>query len=88
MEFNKRETAWLLRLEKCLAAAPASLGRKVSSYTIGDNAITLYDHEKLEQWQDLNPHKADRMDVGPMVTEAKAELDIFVFPFSVESTSG
>lgn len=87
MKLTKKEEAWLLRLEKCLASAPVSLNKKVQAYTIGDNDITLYDLEKQTEYED-KLHERDTPDKGVMVYEAGTYLNNFVFPFGIESTAG
>lgn len=85
VKFTKKEQAWLERLEKTLAAAPKSLSKKVCSYTIGDNDITLYDSKKVD---DYIAEKGDQRDRCVDVDRADAEITRFVFPFTVESTAG
>ncbi len=86
MKLTKKEEAWLLRLEKCLAAAPKSLGKKVSSYTLGDNDIILFDKVKQEVYEDSLRHEA--RDKCVEVANCGTELVNIVFPFNIESTAG
>ena len=92
MKLTVAEKKWFERLQRTLDAAPKSLEKKgsnfqLSSFTIGDRDINVYDEEKLRDWQAANPRKADG-DVGPMVDEAGALLLDLVFPFCIESTAG
>ncbi len=92
MKLTVAEKKWFERLQRTLDAAPKSLQKKgsnfqISSFTIGDRDINVYDEEKLRAWQEANPHKAER-DVGPMVDEAGALLLDLQFPFCIESTAG
>lgn len=92
MKLTVAEKKWFDRLQRTLDAAPKSLEKKgsnfqLSSFTIGDRSLDVYDEEKLRAWQEANPHKADG-DVGPMVNKAEALLFDLQFPFCIESTAG
>lgn len=92
MKLTVAEKKWFERLQRTLDAAPKSLAKKgsnfqLSSFTIGDRDINVYDEEKLRAWQEANPLKAEG-DVGPMVDEAEALLLDLQFPFCIESTAG
>jgi len=87
MKLTKKEEAWLVRLEKCLDAAPISLNKKVSSYNIGDSEIILYDRVKQEGYEDsLSEHEIS--DKCIMVADCGSQLCSFMFPFGIESTAG
>ena len=88
MELTKKEIAWLDRFRKTMAAAPKTLNKKVSSYTIGDNDITLYDLKKFEEHFRKNALKRNHPDHCDLVVESDSEIEKINFPFSVESTAG
>lgn len=89
MKLTKKEIAWFDRFRKTLAAAPKSLHKKVSSYTIGDDEITLYDLKKFEEYFRKNPlNGRDISDHCQLVDKSDSEIESFSFPFSIESTAG
>jgi len=89
MKLTKKEQAWLDRLEKLLSAAPKSLDKKVSSYTVGDADIVLYDRAKYEKHFEENPVPyTDNRDQCSLVSDSDSEIVTFDFPFSIESTAG
>ena len=94
MKLTQAEKKWFERLQKTLDAAPESLkkkgkAQKISSYTIGDSDVTVFDEEKLNAWKNEQSFRLGyEADVGQMVGNADAELYNLVFPFSVESTAG
>lgn len=89
MKLTAKEQAWLIRFEKTMAAAPKSLDKKISSYTIGDSNITLYDKVKFETYIDNNPlGHTDTTDHCNLVRYSESEISDMAFPFTVESTSG
>ena len=94
MKLTQAEKKWFDRLQRTLAAAPASLkkksiSKKISSYTVGDPFIIVYDEEKLADWkEEQNYMTGYELDVCKMVTYADAQLYHLDFPFAVESTAG
>ena len=89
MKLNKKETAWLVRLRKTLAAAPISLDGKLSSYTVGDRDITLYDKVKFTEYYKDNPIPLHDIRYHcTLVEDSESELQDLVFTFSIESTAG
>ena len=76
---NKKEQAWVDRVQKALDACPASLRRRADSYTIGDNDITVFDKNKY-----IDTGRDVCIDVG----DSKAKIANIVFPFGVASTAG
>lgn len=91
VKLTKKEQDWLIRLEKCLAAAPKTLNSKVRAYTIGDPDIILYCIKTLEDRENerygcRNNTIAD-MDICVQVEVTGAEIANFVFPFVIESTA-
>ena len=88
MELTVKEQKWLDRLEKVLDAAPRSLGKKVRSYTIGDDNITLYDKRKYEEFVGKYERRGIYSDVGPTVEASDSQIRSFDFPFCIESTAG
>ena len=89
MEFTKKETAWLDRYRKTMKAAPKTLNKKVSSYTIGDNEITLYDLKKFEEYFRKNPlNSRDVSDHCQLVDKSDSKIESFSYPFAIESTAG
>ncbi len=87
MKLTKKEEAWLLRLEKCLASAPESLSKKVSSYTTGDNTVTLFDTAKRDTYERKLPSYGVT-DMCTIVVDSCSEVSTLVFPFVIESTAG
>jgi len=89
MKLTKKEEAWIERFKNTMASAPETLGSKMSSYTIGDNEITLYDKEVFDNYFEENPeHSWSSLDHCALVEESSSELMYIRFPFSVESTAG
>ena len=89
MKLTKVEQKWIDRLTNVLLAAPKGIGDKISSYTIGDSNITIYDEAKFNKYFESDAVTAtDRRDHCMLVADANAELYSIWFPFSVESTSG
>ena len=88
MKLTKKELAWFARLQKCLNSAPDSLTKKVTSYTIGDADVTVYDKTKLEDYLNNNPSADSDRYVCTNVEAADSEIYRLEFPFSVEATSG
>jgi len=76
---NKKEQAWIDRVQKALDACPESLSVRADSYTIGDPYITIFDNNKYID---------TGMDVCVGVADSGAELGELVFPFGVASTAG
>lgn len=89
MKLTQKELKWFARLEKCLAAAPESLRKKVSSYTIGDDDIVIFDVKRADTWEDdnldRNTHTRDRCHI---VDASSSRLYKLNLPFVVESTAG
>ena len=89
MKLTKAEQRWIDKLTNVLLAAPPGIGEKVSSFTIGDNNINIYDKVKFDEYFNSDAVTAtDRRDHCMLVADADAELYSIWFPFSVESTSG
>jgi hypothetical protein len=88
MKLTKKEQAWFKRLQKCLDAAPESLTNKISSYTIGDDDVTVYDKAKLKEYFNNNPRVEVEDYLCTSVDAADAKIYCLEFPFSVEATSG
>ena len=94
MKLTQAEKKWFERLQRTLAAAPESLKKKrmegkISSYTVGDPFIVVYDEEKLADWkEEQNYMTGYELDVCKMVSFSDAELYHLDFPFAVESTAG
>lgn len=76
---NKKEQAWIDRVQKALDACPKSLCDRADSFTIGDPYIVIFDKNA---YIDTGP------DVCMDVDKSGAELGSFVFPFGVASTAG
>jgi len=89
MRLTKKEEAWLARFRKPMEAAPKSLNKKISSYTIGDDWITMYDLNKYTTYFDKHPVSSnDIRDQGELVSGSDSVIGVVQFPFSVESTAG
>ena len=76
---NKKEQAWIDRVQKALNACPKSLKKRAESYTIGDMDVTIFDNDKYED---------TGKDVGIDVESSNAKLGELIFPFGVASTAG
>lgn len=87
MKLTKKEEAWLARFEKCMAAAPKSLGKKVSSYTVGDPFITIFDKDLVWDYEATLSNDS-RKDMCQIVDEIEGEILTVYFPFNIESTAG
>lgn len=89
MNLTKKEQAWLKRFEKTMDAAPYSLIKKMSSFTIGDDYIVLYDLVKFNKYHDENPQAQQSIkDHHHLVDDADCRLQEIPFPFCIESTAG
>ena len=89
MKLTKKEQAWLKRFEKTMDAAPSSLIKKMSSFTIGDNYIVLYDLVKFDEYYKENPEPFGCIkDHHQLVSDADCRLQEISFPFCIESTAG
>lgn len=93
MNLNRKETAWLSRFYKTMAAAPGSLAGKVGSYTVGDQFIVLFDQVKFDDYIQgkHDTHSSgmyDERDKCIEVDASESEIGSVSFPFSVESTAG
>lgn len=86
MRLTKKEEAWLSRFRKTMAAAPVSIGKKISAYTIGDDDITIYDLEKFRSH--FEKHDEGDEYHCTMVEMADAKIEHINFPFAVEATAG
>lgn len=86
MELTKKEEAWLARFRKTMEAAPTSLSKKVSSYTIGDSDIHLYDLDKFTSYFETNAEGEDYH--CTLVERSGSSIESVNFPFSVEATAG
>ncbi len=90
-KLTKKEQDWFVRLQKCLDAAPKTLDKKVSSFTIGDKNITVFDPAKVKACENdrtLEFTAWGGMDTGCQVENADAEILVLYFPFHIESTAG
>lgn len=87
MKCSKAELAWLKKLEKFLSTAPKSLMGNISSYTIGDNDITVYSQRCINEYTVKNPN-SDELIVCELVSRSNAEIIRIKFPFMIEATSG
>jgi hypothetical protein len=76
---NKKEQAWVDKLQKVLNACPESLKKRADSYTVGVPHITIFDKNKF-----IDTGKDVCMDVE----SSNAELAFIRFPFGVASTAG
>jgi hypothetical protein len=76
---NKKEQAWIDRVQKALDACPESLKNRADSFTIGDPDITIFDKNKYED---------SGKDIGVDVERCDAELGQLIFPFGVASVAG
>lgn len=90
MKLTKTELLWFIRLQEWLDQAPSSLIRKVkdreiSSYTIGDNDVTIYDSKTVDKYEETQRCNLDKCCA---VQETDSELFTLLFPFNVESTAG
>ena len=79
MSLNKKEQAWIDRVQKALNACPKSLSSRADSFTIGDPDVVIFDKNKYID---------TGRDVGIDVESSGAELASLWFPFSVASTAG
>jgi len=85
MELNKKEKAWLKKLQRILDECPTS---RIGFYTIGDRSVSLFDVSKLEEIG-YEMDRGNAPDFGPAVDRVGAGFDEdIVFPNPVESTSG
>ena len=82
LSLTEEEQQWIQNLRELAKAAPTTLKGKISSYTTGDNDITLYINQLNEQYRD-----ADK-DICVQVEEQNLEIIRIDFPFTIESTSG
>ena len=89
MKLTRKEEAWLERFRKTMTAAPDSLRKKISSYTMGDDNIMLYDVNKFELYFEVYPlNSRDISDHCTLVEKSDSEIEYIPFPFKVESTAG
>lgn len=86
-KLTKKELEWLDRFQTTMAAAPESLKHKLSSFTVGDNDITIYDKVKFDSFFEGDPSALNN-DQCLLVEESKSEVVKVGFPFAVESTAG
>lgn len=84
---SEDEKKWLRKLDLLLAKAPATLADKVSSYTMGDSDIILFDNQKVKKHLD-NLGSEDVPDVSQLVENAGSDTRVFKFPFMIESAAG
>ena len=90
MKLTKAEIQWLKHLQEILDSAPKSFvkkakDRKISSYTIGDNDVVIYDSKTVDKYEET---QRDNLDKCCAVQETDSELFTLMFPFIVESTAG
>lgn len=78
-QLNKKEQAWIVRVQKALDACPDSLKKRADSFTIGDPDITIYDK---------NVFVDNGNDVCVDVDSSNSYLCELTFPFGVASTAG
>jgi predicted RecB family nuclease len=76
---NKKEQAWVDRVQKALNACPESLINRADSFTVGDPNIIIFDK---------NVYVDTGKDTCIDVDLSDAELGDLRFPFGVASTSG
>ncbi len=77
---SKEEVKWLKKLQKVLNECPSS---RMSSYTIGDSNIVIFDNSV-----DLSGDDYNDKDVGVIVDDLGIELYTLNFPFPVHGTAG
>ena len=87
---TKKEVEWLEGLQNYLNTAPESMrnkarSKKLSSFTIGDYDITVYDEGKCRTYEDDHREAPDK---GVCVFNSGSELFNLKFPFQIESTAG
>jgi hypothetical protein len=92
IELTAKEIKWLKDVQKLLNKAPSRFcdTNLISSYTIGDNDVVIYDSQRCESleesYHDIQGGSAP--DKCCCVYESGAELFSLNFPFFVESTAG
>lgn len=78
------ERKWIKKLQKVLNECPS---RRMSSYTTGDNDITIYDI--AADASELSDNAArDSNDWCNVVEATGTRLAVIKFPFAVQSTAG
>ncbi|AUR87422.1 hypothetical protein NVP1101O_011 [Vibrio phage 1.101.O._10N.261.45.C6] len=90
-KLSKRDMAWFERLQRVLDAAPTGLDAKISSFTIGDKDITVFDPVKVKDCEEDMAGEFitwGERDTGCQVDNADAEIITLRFPFHIESTAG
>lgn len=80
---NKKEQAWVKKLQKVIDECPKSLSDRVESYTIGDNVITIFDEGKYKDFV-----KQQELDIPRGVEMSNSEETRIYFPFCVSSGAG
>lgn len=90
MKLTKDELKWFEGLQDYLNKAPSSLKRKsknkeLSSFTVGDNAVTVYNELKCTEYEDSLYEPGDKC---VCVANSDSEILILKFPFNIESTAG
>ena len=78
-QLNKKEQAWVARVQKALDACPESLKNRADSFTVGDPTIFIFDKNVFIDTGD---------DICADVENSCAELGELVFPFGVASSAG
>ena len=84
---SEDENKWLRKLDLLLAKAPKSLAEKVSTFTIGDSNIVMFDRKKVDEYTE-SLGSADIPDMCALVKDAGIDTRTFNFPFAIESTAG
>lgn len=83
------EKKWLRKLDLLLAKAPSTLAGKVSTYTTGDNNITMFDKRKVDAYIESLGFRENHNDERcTEVEKAGSDTRVFRFPFAIESTAG
>ena len=85
-ELNKKEKAWVERLQKVLNSCPSP--EKIGFYTIGYQEVSLFDLRRAEE---IEEHMDRRFaqDWGPAVHDLEAGFEeSIIFPSYVLSTAG
>lgn len=90
MKLTKEELKWFEGLQNYLDNAPTSLTKKsktkkLSSFTTGDDTVTVYDQLKCTEYEDLQYEPGDKC---ICVAESDSEILTIKFPFDIESTAG
>jgi len=90
MKLTRKEVEWFEGLQSYLDTAPTSIRnksrlKKLSSFTIGDDDVTVYDEEKCREYENIQREAPDK---GACVYYSESELFSLKFPFDIESTAG